>query len=146
MSDTKQLETLSALAETSKGAEREEKRAPVASVRVSHGPYLAVTSVLTFSSALLLRSGNDALALILLLIAWLIIPTVALTDRIVFDGQSLSRRGLVSFGLRLVSGYRKQLGIHDFETVETNAVRTFRRGGRGRYRYRTQIAGTGQEF
>ena len=146
MSDTKQLETLSALAEASKERERERKRTPVASVRVSPGPYLAVASVLTFSSALLLRSENDALALILLLIAWLVIPIVALTDRIVFDGQSLSRRGLVSLGLRLVSGYRKQLGIHDFETVETNAVRTLRRGGRVRYRYRTQIAGKGKEF
>ncbi len=146
MSETKQLETLSVLAEASKEREREQKRMPVATVRVSPGPYLAVACVLTFSSALLLRAENDVLALILLLVAWLVIPIVALTDRIVFDGQSLSRRGLVSLVLRLVSGYREQLGIHDFETVETNAVRTLRRGGRVRYRYRTQIAGKGKEF
>jgi tetratricopeptide (TPR) repeat protein len=146
MSETKQLETLSALAEASKEREREQKRAPVASVRVSPGPYLALASVLTFSSALLLRSENDALALTLLLVAWLVIPLVALTDRIVFDGQSLIWRGFVPLGVRLVSGYRKQLGIDDFETVETNAVRTLRRGGRVRYRYRTQIAGKGKEF
>jgi tetratricopeptide (TPR) repeat protein len=52
----------------------------------------------------------------------------------------------VSFFLRLFSGYQKQLGIHDFETVETNAVRTLRRGGSVRYRYRTQITGKGKEF
>jgi tetratricopeptide (TPR) repeat protein len=48
--------------------------------------------------------------------------------------------------LHLLSGYRKQLSIDDFETVETHAVRTLRRGGRVRYRYRTQITGKGKDF
>src|SRR5260370_40675907 len=114
MSETKQLETLSALAEASKERERVQKRAPVASVRVSPGPYLALASVLTFSSALLLRSENDALALTLLLVAWLVITLGALTDRIVFDGQSLIWRGFVPLGVRLVSRSPKQIAIAAF--------------------------------
>ena len=145
MNETKQLENLSALAEAKERAQ-EQKKAPVASIRVSPGPYLALTSVLTFSAALLLRTEQDVWALALLAVGWLVVPLLAFTDRIAFDGQSLSRRGLVSFFLRLFSGYQKQLGIHDFETVETNAVRTLRRGGSVRYRYRTQITGKGEEF
>jgi len=146
MSDTKQLETLSALVEATKQRERAQKKAAVASVRVSPGPYLAFASVLTFSSALLLRADDNASALVLLLTAWCVVPFLALTDRIVFDGQSLSRRGFVSLVLRLLFGYRKLLPVHDFETLETNAVRTLRRGGRVRYRYRTQVTGKGKEF
>src|SRR5436190_13363712 len=145
MNETKQLENLSVLAEA-KEREQEQKKAPVASIRVSPGPYLALTSVLTFSAALLLRTEQDVWALALLAVGWLVVPLLAFTDRIAFDGQSLSRRGLVSFFLRLFSGYQKQLAIHDFETVETNAVRTLRRGGSVRYRYRTQITGKGKEF
>ncbi len=146
MSETKQLETLSALAEASKEREHEQRKAQVASVRVSPAPYLAFAGVLTFSSALLLRAGNDIWALALFSVVWLVVPLLAVSDRIVFDGHALSRRGPVSFALRLLSGYRKKLAVNDFETVETNAVRTLRRGGSVRYRYRTQIAGKGQEF
>ena len=71
---------------------------------------------------------------------------LALTDRIAFDGRSLRRQGPVASLLHLLFGYRKQLSIDDFETVETQAVRTLRRGGRVRYRYRTQITGKGKEF
>ena len=51
-----------------------------------------------------------------------------------------------SIASQLLFGYRKQLAVDDFETVETQAVRTLRRGGRVRYRYRTQITGKGKEF
>jgi hypothetical protein len=64
----------------------------------------------------------------------------------VLDGRSIRRQGpLVSF-LHLLYGYRKQLAIDDFETVETNAVRTLRRAGSVRYRYRTEISGKGRQF
>jgi tetratricopeptide (TPR) repeat protein len=48
--------------------------------------------------------------------------------------------------LRLISGRRKQIRIGDLERVETHATRTLRRGGRVRYRYRTQIVGKCTEF
>jgi tetratricopeptide (TPR) repeat protein len=146
MSETKELETLPVLSEVSEERERARKKPTIASVRVSPGPYLALAGVVTFISALLLRGNYDAAALILIGVAWLIIPVLAFSDRIAFDGASLRRQGPLASVLHLVFGYRKQLTIDDFETVETQAVRTLRRGGRVRYRYRTQITGKGKEF
>ena len=143
---SKDFETLPALAEVSQQRERARKQSTIASVRVSPGPYLTVAAVLTFFAALLLRMQHDGWALLLVSAAWLILPLLAFTDRIVFDGLSLRRQGPISSLLHLLTGYRKQLWIDDFETLETHAVRTLRSGGRVRYRYRTQIAGKGKEF
>ena len=146
MSETKELDSLPALSEVSEVRERAQKKSTIASVRVSPGPYLALAGVVTFVAALVLRANYDAAALIMIAIAWLIIPVLALSDRIVFDGSSLRRQGPLASFLHLFFGYGKQLAIDDFETVETQAVRTLRRGGRVRYRYRTQITGKGKEF
>ncbi|HKE55198.1 MAG TPA: hypothetical protein VKB46_00795 [Pyrinomonadaceae bacterium] len=146
MSETKQNESLSALADANDQLERAQKRASIGSVRVSPGSYLGFASVLTFVSALVLRAGFNAGALLLLLVAWLLVPLLAFADRIAFDGYSIRRQGPIVFLLRLLFGYQKKLSVDDFETVETNAVRTLRRGGRVRYRYRTQITGRGKEF
>ena len=146
MNETKELDSLPVLSEVQEERERAQKRFTVASVRVSPGPYLALASVITFGAALLLRAQHDAAALGLIVGAWLIVPVLALSDRIVFDGTSLRRHGPLASLLKLLFGYRKQLAVDDFETVETQAVRTLRRGGRVRYRYRTQITGKGKEF
>src|SRR5687768_14434252 len=146
MSDTEQFKSLPALAGVNEERERALKRPAIASVRVSPGPYLAAGSVVTFFSAMLLRAEFDALALLLITLSWLFLSLLAITDRIVFDGVSLQRRGLLASVLHLLVGYRKQLAVDDFETVETQAVRTLRRGGSVRYRYRTQINGKGKQF
>lgn len=147
MNETKEFESLPALAEVIDERERARRKQPIiASVRVSPGPYFTVAAVLTFFAALLLRVHYDGWALLLIAAAWIVLPLLALTDRIVFDGLSLRRHGPISSLLHLLFGYRKQLWIDDFETVETHAVRTLRRGGRVRYRYRTQITGKGKEF
>ena len=146
MSETKDFDSLPLLSEVQEERERAQKRNTVASVRVSPGPYLVVSSVMTFVSALSLRGQYDATALILIGVAWLVIPVFALSDRIAFDGTSLRRQGPLASLLHLLFRYRKQLAIDDFETVETQAVRTLRRGGRVRYRYRTQVIGKGKEF
>ena len=143
---SKDFDTLPALTEVSQQRETARKRPTIASVRVSPGPYLTVAAVLTFFAALLLRVQYEGWALMLVTAAWLILPLLAFMDRIVFDGLSLRRNGPISSLLHLLSGYRKQLWIDDFETVETHAVRTLRSGGRVRYRYRTQITGKGKEF
>jgi tetratricopeptide (TPR) repeat protein len=146
MNDTDQIETLKTLADVARERERPRRGLCLASVRVSPGSYFAAASVLTFCSALLLRSERDVLALSALAVAWLIIPVLALTDRLEFDGQFLVRRGPIPFLLRHITGRRKELCITDFEKVETRAVRTLRRSGRVRYRYRTQIVGRNIEF
>ena len=63
MNDTDQIETLRALTEVARERERPRKGLRLARVRVSPGSYLAAASVLTFGSALLLRSERDVLAL-----------------------------------------------------------------------------------
>ena len=146
MNEPKEFDALPVLSEVQEERERAQKKPSIASVRVSPGPYLALASVLTFIAALALRAQYDLAALILISAAWLILPVLALSDRIGFDGASLRRQGPLSSLLHLLFKYRKQLSIDDFETVETQAVRTLRRGGRVRYRYRTQITGKGKEF
>ena len=146
MNDTKQIEALQALAEAAKERQKASFAPRLASVRVFTGAYLATASLFTFASALLLRSENNLWALVTLAIAWLLIPILAVTDRIVFDGERLTRRGLVPSLMQLFFGSIWRLSLPDFETVETSAVRTLRRGGSVRYRYRSQIAGRGVQF
>jgi tetratricopeptide (TPR) repeat protein len=146
MNESKEFDSLPALSEVREERESAQKRPTIASVRVSPGPYIAISSVITFIAALALRAEYEAIALLLIASAWLIIPVLALTDRIAFDGITLRRQGPIPSLLHLLFGYRKQLLIDEFETVETQAVRTLRRGGRVRYRYRTQITGKGKEF
>ncbi|HLA12579.1 MAG TPA: hypothetical protein VJ023_18475 [Pyrinomonadaceae bacterium] len=146
MEETNQIVALEGLAEVARAREHPGKRPSLASIRVSPGAYLAAASVLTFSSGLLLRSQEDLWALICLTAAWLLIPLLALSDRIAFDGVRLVRQGPLPFLLRVFSGRERQLRLPDFERVDTHAVRTLRRGGRVRYRYRTQISGRGGVF
>ena len=146
MDETKQISTLESLAEVAKSREQYRRTDTLASIRVSPGAYLAAASVLTFSSALLLRSEENLWALVLLTCAWLVVPVLAFADRISFDGERLSRTGPIPFLVQLISGRRRELKIVDFERIDTQAVRTLRRGGRVRYRYRTQIVGKGSGF
>lgn len=143
MNQSEEIQALKTLVETGKQHTGIGKGKRVASVRVSPGGYLAAASVLTFASVLLLRSEQATLALTALAAAWLLMPALAFTDRIVFDRQSLIRQGLVPLLAQLVSGKRQQLAIADIEKLDTNAVRTVRRGGNVRYRYRTNIVGKG---
>ncbi len=146
MNNADQIETLQALSEVARERERPRKGLRLASVRVSPGSYFAAASVLTFSSALLLRSERDLLALVTLGIAWLIIPILAFKDRIEFDGHFLTRRGPIPFLARHMTGRKTELSVAEFEKVETQAVRTLRRSGRVRYRYQTQIVGKHLDF
>jgi tetratricopeptide (TPR) repeat protein len=122
------------------------RRARLSSVRVSPGGYLAVACILTFAAALLLRAQYDWAALVAIALAWIATPLLAFTDRISFDGQILSRKGPVPLLIRLVKGQALRLSIDEIERVETSAVRTLRRNGRVRYRYRSEITGRGSAF
>ena len=86
------------------------------------------------------------LALAAVAVAWLIIPILALTDRIEFDGEFWFGAVRCHFSCRHIAGRKKELSVTDFEKVDTQAVRTLRRSGRVRYRYRTQIVGKNTEF
>ena len=147
MSDTARLQVSGAVAEAA-GARAIPPARPLrlASVRVSPGGYLATASALTFIALLLLRAELDLEALLIIICAWLITPLLAFTDRINFDGHRLTRRGLVPFIQQLASRRSRVLPVGEIERVETGAVRTLRRGGRVRYRYRSEVAGRGISF
>ena len=147
MNDSSQIEKSKALIEATK--ERvmpPAKHATLASVRISPGGYLAFAAIFTFASLILLRAGRDLAALISVALTWIIIPIVIATDRVTFDGQTLFRRGLVAAFARFIKGRPIELRLTDIERAETTAVRTVRRGGRVRYRYRTEVAGKGISF
>ena len=118
----------------------------LASVRVSPGGCLATAAILTFVSLLLLRTHRDLAALILIAGTWTIIPLVFISDRLNFDGDTLSRSGLISLLSRFVRGRAHCIAVEDIERVEVTTLRTLRRGGSVRYRYRVEITGREQAF
>jgi hypothetical protein len=146
MNEADQIDSLNSLAEVASQRKRPRQDSRLASVRVSPGSYLAAASILTFVSALLLRSERDTFALAIIGVAWLVLPLLAWRDRIEFDGSTLSRRGFTPSLLRMLGVGPKRLAIEQFERVETQAVRTIKKGGKVRYRYRTQIAGRNVQF
>src|SRR5437016_10507128 len=144
LSDSTQNQLREALAAKSSG--QFSTKTKLADVRVSPGAYLAAAALLTFVSLVCLRTNRNLAALILIAGTWTAIPLLVFTNRISFDGYSLSRRGLVSFITRLLTRREQSLSVDDVERVEVATLRTLRRGGRVRYRYRVEIAGKGSAF
>lgn len=143
MNETTRIQAAGLVAEAARERIAPPTSMRLASIRVSPGNYLAAAGLFSFIALLLLRAESDLLALLAFICAWIITPTLALTDRISFDGTVLSRKGLVAFVVRVVAGRSLDLKMEEIEHVETSAVRTLRRGGRVRYRYRSEVAGKG---
>ncbi len=108
-------------------------------MRISPGGYFAVAAIFTFAALLCLRSHRDLLALVLVTLTWTIIPVLLLTDRISFDGSILSRSGLTAFADRIFRRHAASIALADVERVEVTSMRTLRRGGNVRYRYRVEL-------
>ena len=121
-------------------------RARLASVRVSPGGYLAASCIFNFAALLFLRAQFDIAVMVTIALGWIVMPLLAFTDRISFDGQTLSRKGLIPLCLRFIKGRALTLSVENIERVETSAVRTLRHKGRVRYRYRSEVSGKGGRF
>ena len=119
------------------------KRKKLAGIRISPGGYFAVAALLTFAALLCLRTHRDLIAVVLIAGTWTIIPLLVLTNRLSFDGHTISRTGLAALLIRLVRGRAQNIAVEDVERVEVATLRTLRRGGKVRYRYRIEIAGKG---
>jgi tetratricopeptide (TPR) repeat protein len=76
-------------------------------------------------------------------LSWILIPFCALNDHISFDGKRLFRTGFVPNLWARLNVSRRRLKIADIEQVETQAIRTIKRGDNIHYRYRTVIRGKG---
>jgi tetratricopeptide (TPR) repeat protein len=118
----------------------------LASVRVSPGGYLAAAALLTFISLILLRTHRDLAALLLIAGTWTVVPALMWTDRLNFDGLVLTRAGIAALFSRLVRGRVTSLKVEDIERVDVATLRTLRRGGSVRYRYRIEVAGRERLF
>ena len=106
---------------------------------MSSGGYLAIAAVMTFVALICLRTHRDLPALIIAFTTWTIMPALTLTDRLIFDGSRLRRMGLSRFARRGLFNRSLDVAVADIESVEVTSMRTLRRGGNVRYRYRVDI-------
>lgn len=96
---------------------------------------------MTFVALICLRTQRDLLALILVCVTWTLAPLLMLTDRLIFDGRTLKRTGLGAWIPIIFNRKQLKIATADIERVEVTSLRTLRRGGNVRYRYRVEVAG-----
>ncbi len=113
------------------------------SIRASPQSYLTALILGTFFSAFLFYLEIDLAGVILFGLSWVLIPFFALNDHVSFDGRRLERTGIVPKIWSRLNSSRRRLKIVDVEQVETQAIRTIKRGDNIHYRYRTVIRGKG---
>ena len=130
-------------AENTVSASFPEKRA---SIRVAPNSYFTALMLGTFFSAFFIYLELDQWAMILLGLSVIMLPALAFTDRIAFDGKRLRRTGILPRIWAWFNGYFYHLKLSDIEQVETQALRALKRGGSVFYRYRTTVNGRGLKF
>lgn len=113
------------------------------SIRVSSHSYFTALLLGTFFSAFLFYLEMDLAGVILFGLSWITIPFFALNDHISFDGKGLVRTGVVPRVWAWLNSSRRRLKLTDIEQVETQSIRSIRRGGKVFYRYRTIVRGKG---
>jgi len=146
LNDSSQNQLREVLVETARGHVVPAKRKKLAGIRISPSGYFAVAALLTFAALLCLRTNRDFAAMVLVTGTWTIIPLLVFTNRLSFDGHTISRTGLAAWVIRLVRGHAQSIAVDEVERVEVATLRTLRRGGKVRYRYRVEIAGKGSAF
>lgn len=119
---------------------------PKVSIRVPAYSYISAVFVGSFFSALLFYLDRPWIGTLLFLISWTVIPSFALTDRLVFNGKRVHRSGLLPKMWAYMFGSRFWLKVRDIEQIETRIFPTLKRGGRIFFRYNTLIRGKGLEF
>lgn len=146
MNESTPKQFLEALRDSRSLSEAAEKTDRLIGIRVSPGGYFALAALFTFVSGILLRTHRDFAALLVVTSTWIVIPIVVATERLYFDGRTLFRSGLHPLLSRIVRGRSSRLAVEDIERVEVATVRTLRRAGSVRYRYRVEISGQTHAF
>ncbi|MGI8641632.1 MAG: hypothetical protein ACR2MG_17015 [Pyrinomonadaceae bacterium] len=118
----------------------------IISIRVSPNSYFIVLFLTTFFSGFLIYLEQDLAGILLFVLSWLIFSFLAWTDRITFNGKKLTRTGFLPRFWASLNNSKYRLNISDIEQVETQALRTLKRGGNVLYRYRTSIRGKDLKF
>lgn len=117
-----------------------------ASVRVALNNYFIAFFPSIFFTALAVYLEQDIFAAGLFGFSFIVLPVLAWTDRIIFDGEKIFRSGAAPRFWNWLNGEKSVLNVNDIEQVETQAIRTLKRGGTVYYRYRTSIHGKQQHF
>src|SRR5258708_37004548 len=110
------------------------RREYIASTRVSPGGYLAALFLASFFAAFLIYLELDTVGIFLFGSAILMIPVLAITDRIGFDGKRIQRTGVLPNLWSTLLGSRKRIKISEIEQIETQAWRALKRGLNVKYR------------
>jgi hypothetical protein len=118
----------------------DQNRLPV-SIRAHAPGYAGALFITLFFSALLLYLGFTVASITVVFISLFVIPLLAFTDKIVFDGRRLVRTGLLPKLWFRMNGLRSGLKLKNIEQIDTAIVGTFKRGGRVRFLHRTMIFG-----
>jgi len=116
------------------------------SIRVSPNSYFTALLLGLFFTGFFIYLEMDFWAILLLALSVIILPALAMTDRIAFDGKRIRRTGILPQAWGSLNGYHYRLKLSDIEQVETQALRALKRGGSVFYRYRTAISGKGLKF
>ncbi len=115
-------------------------------IRVSPNFYMTGLMLAMFFGAFCFYLGWNIGAVLLVAVAVVIVPLLAFTDRVVFDGKRLRRTGVLPRLWARFNDYYHILRVRDIEQVETQSMRALKRGGNVFYRYRTTITGRGLRF
>ncbi|MGI8555832.1 MAG: tetratricopeptide repeat protein [Pyrinomonadaceae bacterium] len=116
------------------------------SIRVAPGSYFIAFFLTIFFTAFAVYLEQDFIAAGLFIFGFIILPFFAWNDRVVFDGEKISRRGIVPRLWFWLNRESLILKLSDIEQVETQAIRALKRGGSVFYRYRTSIQGKNKCF
>ncbi len=126
--------------------EVKEELAGLVAVRVAPVNYMAVLLLASFFAAFLIYIEQNLYALLLFVGAWVAVPLLAYSDRVVFDGRRLRRTGLVPRLWAYLTSTRDRMRLKDVEQVESYTVRSIKRGRNVIYTYRTVFFGKGVAF
>lgn len=116
------------------------------SVRTQLRSYLIAAFIGSFFAALAFYLEFPLIAYTLIVFAWIVVPFLAVTDKVVFDGRRLHRSGMLPRLWAYLVGARFWLKARDIEQVETRCSPTLKRGGRIYFRYQTVVSGKGLEL
>jgi len=123
----------------------EGKRTKV-SVRVPAETYLTAALVSLFFFAFALYLETFLLSYLLLFVGAILLPLLALGDRLVFNGRRIFRTGVLPNLWAYLRGSRLWLKSIDVELVETVSSASLKRPGRVYMKHRTTLGGQGVEF
>lgn len=112
-------------------------------IRVSPNSYFVTFFLSCFSIGFLTFLELDIFALMLFIVSWTTIPLLAWKDRIVFDGRTIFRTGILPRIWSKLVNKPVSIELQQIQQIDTEAIRALKRGGSVFYRYRTSVHGNG---